>query len=305
MNVLVTGATGFVGGPTMRTFLGDGWAVRALVRRDAAILDGCTAVRGDLRDEASLARATEGIDVVVHAAAQLDPIPDEGLAIAVNRRATAALAHAARDRGARAFVFVSSIAAIDPTTAYGRSKRGAEDDLLGGSFAPMRIAVVRAPTVYGPGERRNFLALTRAIAAGRFFVPGPGTNRMPLCHVDSLARALSVCVAKAEATGVLYVADTPPATLREIATAIGDALGRRLAPISLPMPFARAAAGALEAAGRIVGRAPPLTRARLATLTADVVFDTAPLSALGWRPARTLADGVTETVAWYRSQGLV
>jgi len=301
MNVFLTGATGFVGGHVARALVREGHAVRALARRDVT-LAGCDVVRGDLSDVDAFAASLAGVDAVVHVAAILDPVPSEEIALRVNRRGTMALARAAAARRVGRFVFASSTAAIAPTTAYARSKRAAEDGLVG--LTATSSAIVRAPTVYGPGDRGNFLALTRAIDRRRFVVPGDGRSRFPLCHVANYARALVLCATQ-DAPGIHHAADEPPRALGEIARTIAAALGRRLPSVPFPIPLARAAAIALEAAGAITGRAPPLSRARLATLTTDVVLDTSSLRAIGWSPTTAFADGVTETIEWYRSEGLL
>jgi len=67
--VLLTGATGLVGSRLLPRLAGAGFDCRALVRRDAGLPAGTTAVRGDLSDPVSLRTAVEGVDAVVHLAA--------------------------------------------------------------------------------------------------------------------------------------------------------------------------------------------------------------------------------------------
>ena len=73
MNVLVTGATGFTGGHLVRALDAAGHSVRALVRDAARIRElgkrGVEVIQGDLRDEAALTRAVEGVEVVYNIAA--------------------------------------------------------------------------------------------------------------------------------------------------------------------------------------------------------------------------------------------
>src|SRR6476661_4217531 len=67
--LLLTGATGLVGSRLLPRLTTAGFTCRALVRRDVALPNGVTAVRGDLDDPASLPPAVDGIDAVVHLAA--------------------------------------------------------------------------------------------------------------------------------------------------------------------------------------------------------------------------------------------
>ena len=67
--LLLTGATGLVGSRLLPRLIEDGFACRALVRADAELPPGATAVRGDLADPDSLRTAVDGVDAVVHLAA--------------------------------------------------------------------------------------------------------------------------------------------------------------------------------------------------------------------------------------------
>lgn len=318
-SAFVTGASGFVGSHLVRRLLEDGWRVRALRHREPIAVDGVEPVDGELSDVAAFASYLAGIDTVFHGAALLDPVPDAALAETVNRRATLELATAARDAGAQCFVFVSSMAAIGfhpgaglltpdtacrPTTVYGRTKRDAELDLLRLQAPEMRVVLARPPTVYGPGEDRNFLALTRAVNTGLFPIPGPGDNRMSFCHVANLVDAL-VWAAEHGASGVLHVADERPVTFREVVGAIAAALGRRPFPVPFPMPLARAVAAACAFAWRPLPGTPPLSPERLVTLTSDCALDTSELLSRGWRPPLDFESGVQQTVEWYRSRGML
>jgi UDP-glucose 4-epimerase len=294
--------------------------VRALVHRSEPDLDGLERVFGDLAEPERFASALGGADAVVHCAALLDPIADETEADRVNHRASVELARLAARAGVRSFVFLSSLAAVGyhpgsglvrpgarcrPTTAYGRSKLAAERALSAAELPELRRVLLRTPTVYGAGERANFLALTRAIDTGMFPIPGSGDNRMSFCYAENLAAAVCFALDEPRASGVLHVADEPPLTFRGAVQTIASALGRRVLPLPFPLPVARAVALACEASFGAIGRNPPLSRARLTTLSADCALDTSETAALGFRPKTAFADGVRETIEHYRSAGLL
>lgn len=320
LTIFVTGGTGFVGQHLLRSLRAAGHAVRALVRGAPGKLPaGVEPVTGDLAHVERFAAGLVGCDVVIHAAALCDPVPDDAQADLINRRATIELADAAELAGARGFVFISSIAAIGirhmpggvhpatacvPTSVYGQTKRAAERALL--ERGPgLRAVVIRPPTVYGEGERRNFLALTRAIDSGLFVVPGAGNNRISFCHVSNLVDALLLAATSDRIAGTYHVADEPAPTLRELAETIARALGRRLLPLPLPLPLAWVAAVGCEVAAAALSFAPPLSRARLRTLTGDYVLDCTTTKQCGYRPRVGLEVGVRQTVAWYRRERLI
>ncbi|XXF81428.1 NAD-dependent epimerase/dehydratase family protein [Myxococcaceae bacterium GXIMD 01537] len=323
MRIFVTGATGFIGRHLVPALVQAGHEVVALVRRPGTLPahPGVTQIQGDVEEVDGFSHGLKGMDAVIHAAALVDPIDDEQAADALNHRASFALARAARDRGVRVFIFVSSIAAIGmgrdlgvvdgevlcaPSTPYGRSKRSAELSLLALEGPDFRVVVARPPTVYGRGDTRgNFLALARAVRTGVFFIPGHGRNRMSFCHVDNLVRALRLFAESEEAQGIFHVADGRPVTLREFAEHVAEETGSRLLPAPVPLSLAMGAAWAAEWAAPRLGIAPPLTRVRLASVASDFAFDCAPLMRLGFNHPREWREATRDTLSWYQDEGLL
>lgn len=235
--ILVTGADGFVGRAVLARLLRDhdpgrGHRLRVAVRRPAAWPPGVEPVRiGDLADPLTGGARTDwtaavaGMDTVVHLAALAH---QHGLDAAtidrVNTDAAIALGRAAAAAGARRFVFLSSVKALAeesgarplrdddpprPGDAYGRAKLAAERGL---AALDLSLAVLRPPLVHGPGVKANFLSLLR-LASGRSRLPllplGGMRNQRSLIHVDHLADAIAVAVARRDVTGTFLVADRP------------------------------------------------------------------------------------------------
>ncbi len=137
MRVLLTGATGHLGEYTLRELLRQGHRVRCLIRNDRA---GKRLTRlgapgkveiapGDVRDEASLARAVDGQDAVLHLAALLPPLSDQQpeLARAVNLGGTQALLRVLRASPQPArLVYVSSVALFGNTQALTPPRRAGD-----------------------------------------------------------------------------------------------------------------------------------------------------------------------------------
>ncbi len=321
--VLVTGATGFIGPSVVRALLEVGCDVRAFVRRPSERLreafPGIDVAQGDLQDEASVVQAVQGCDAVVHLAALVSPTRVEEAAAVdrINRVASEALGRIAREAGCRRFVFVSSIAAMGffdgpatphsacaPVSAYGRAKRAAEESLLRMSTPEFQVAVLRPPTVYGPGERYNFLSLARAVHSGLFRPIGRGDNVMPLCTAENVARACSAAAQGRVPPGIHLVADVEPYTMQRIHRALTLALGRAHPRLHLPVALAQAAGLANEIAHRF-GVPLVLSRARVRTLTVSQPFDVASLTDAGVALDAPLEQTVAETVAEYRAAGLL
>ncbi len=216
--VLVTGATGFIGYEVARQLSARGSRPRLLVRRPerAALLEPLDAerVQGDLRLPASLTRAVEGVDTVIHLGARaaferyerLRPTIVDG---------SLALMRAACEAGVERFVFASSLlvygeardpidaqTAARPVVDYGRAKVEAEVALARLAEAGgVAFSAVRLPHVYGARS-----LLFERVHRGLVVFPGRGRNVYAHLHVEDAARVL-LATAEKGWQGVSPVAD--------------------------------------------------------------------------------------------------
>ena len=266
--ILVTGGTGFVGRRVVRDLYESGIPLRLLTRR--AVTDPRVEVCNipDMADDAALARAMVGVDVVCHLAGRAHvlgkaPADHEAQFESVNVDWTRRLARAAFEAGVRRFVFVSSIGAVatysvpgeplhegspcQPTTPYGRSKLKAEGELADiAQRHGAELVVVRPPLVYGQGAPGNMARLARWVNAGIPLPLSNISNQRSLIHVDNLSAVLCACITKPQAAGhVFHVRDaqdySTPDLLRRVAQALHRPARLFPAPQSLLRAVARAA----------------------------------------------------------------
>ncbi len=307
----VTGASGFVGPHLVAALNRHGWTVRLLLRRWSPLpsLAGVAAeiVWGDLSDQGALARLVEGVDAVVHAAG-LIKARDPADFLAVNRDGTARLAALAPD--AR-FLLLSSLAAREPgLSPYGASKRAAEEALAGRAGPWL---AVRAPAVYGPGDRETlayFQAAERGIGPSPMGTSKRGTAaRLSLIHVEDLAEALALALAldRPLPPSVYEIDDgrTEGYSYADMADAAGQALGRRVTGLPIPRPVMAAVAwlnGMRQALG---GQTQILTAGKVAELFHGdwVAHDRRLAAATGFAARHDLRTGFRDTVLWYRAHG--
>lgn len=302
--VAVTGATGFVGQHLVSAMARRGFGIRLLVRRWSPMpsLPNVEAeiVLGDLADEAALRRLVEGADTVIHAAGLIKARQPADF-MAVNCEGTARLsALAPRAR----FILLSSLAAREPQlSAYAGSKRAAEQ-VVAGRAGPW--LAVRAPAVYGPGDRET-LAYFRAAARGLAPRPRLDGARLALIHVEDLAEALAAAVEHPPSDSVYEIDDGREGGYGygDMAAAAGVALGR--AVWSVPVPrIAMEAVGWANGVRHALGGAPQiLTRAKVGELFHPdwTVRDRRLAATIGFRSRYDLTAGFRETVLWYRRQG--
>jgi 2-alkyl-3-oxoalkanoate reductase len=302
--VAVTGATGFVGPHLVAALARHGWKIRLLVRRWSPLpsLAGVEAelVLGDVSDEAALRRLVDGADAVVHAAGLIKARRPADFRT-VNRDGTALASALAAD--AR-FVLLSSLAAGEPLLSpYGASKRAAEE-VVAGRAGPW--LTVRAPAVYGPGDRET-LAYFRAVARG--FAPRPSLPdaRLSLIHVADLAEALALAVERPPPPSVYEIDDGREGGYGydDMQAAAEAAFGRTAR--SLPVPrIVMDGIARMQALGQALGGPVQiLTPGKVNEIFHSdwAVRDRRLAAAIGFRSGYDLTLGFRDTILWYRRHG--
>jgi nucleoside-diphosphate-sugar epimerase len=250
MNVLVTGATGFVGHAVVRSLLVAGHEVRAAVRATSGALPEAVAriQIGEIDGTTDWSRALRGIDAVVHLAARVHVVHEslsagESLAAfrRINRDGLRRLAESCAP-GTR-IVAMSSIRAVvderardvvdgstmpQPTTSYGRSKLEGEHALAEvAARRGLSWLALRPPLVVGEGASGNLERLYALVHRGVPLPLGAVANRRSFVYVGNLADAV-VCALEVHApqAGAIAIADPGPRSTAELAHAIAAAMDR-------------------------------------------------------------------------------
>lgn len=328
MKVLVTGASGFIGGHLVDVLVERGEEVHALVQpgEDAhrlQTLKGVTVLYGDLTDAASLKRAVQGVQRIYHVAAKTGPWGQEEAYRAVNVQGLADLVYAALDAGVQRIVHTSSITVYGhhlhglitedfpyhaEPNPYSRTKIASEKlvfNLVKQYGAP--IVVVRPAWVYGPGDSASFSRFARLIESGKGFIIGAGKNRVPVVYVRDVAQGL---VRAGEAgdhvIGRAYnLADSRCVTQVEYLNAIADALQAPRVSRRLPFSALYLAGRAAEIVWPVIDREkttpPPLTTYGITLLGRNQQFSIERAQReLGYAPEFDVKRGVAEGIRWYR-----
>ena len=298
--IAVTGATGFVGRHVQAALEGREWKVRLLARRAPAepLPKTTTVVTGSLEDEAALARLTEGTDTVLHLAGAI-AAPARRQFFAVNEEGTRRLAAAAQRAGVKRFVHMSSLAAREPQLSdYAASKWAAEDALRG--FA-MDVAVIRAPAVYGPGDKAT-LPLIQQLTSRYPLIPSGTASRFSLVYVKDLAR-IAVAALEETWTGCRDADDGREQGYRwaDLAAAIATLEDRKITPVFLPQSLASPVSWLVATGASAIGRPAMITPGKVRELYHhDWVSRDRVLRA---ESPTSLAQGLSQTLAWYRREG--
>jgi UDP-glucose 4-epimerase len=289
--VLVTGGGGFIGSNLVRALLEAGDDVR--------VLDNfSTGNRANLNDlDERVHNAVRGVEVVFHLGA-LGSVPrsvqDPLTSSAVNIEGTLNVLLAARDEGVRRVVYSSSSSVYgprrelpvtedlppDPISPYGVAKLAAERYCVSFSrvYESFESVVVRYFNVFGPRQSpfSQYAAViplfVTAIAAGEpILVYGDGEQRRDFTYVSNVVDGTIRAAQAAGASGRIFnVAASAPATVNEVAAAIGAVLGK---PVEKTF-------------------APP----RVGDIRDSWADVSAARDVLGWEPTVDLEDGLRRTV---------
>ncbi|HVP60295.1 MAG TPA: NAD-dependent epimerase/dehydratase family protein [Myxococcaceae bacterium] len=321
MQVLITGANGFLGSALSRRLVEGGHRVRALVRpgSDASALDGVGVdrVAGDVTEPGSVQRAVEGMEVVFHLAG-LRRAPERSAFFRVNAEGTRTVCDAMLRVGARRMVLAGSLAAVGPSRAdrphvetdpfapeewYGESKAEAERIAFG--TEGLEVTVARPPRILGPGDREN-LVLFRLVKRGIRLEIGGGPRPLSVVDVDDVVELLLLLAVRPEAVGEAYFAPGPDQTTLEEIQALGaEVLGVRTHVLRLSPRRLRALAALADGFSRVTGKHLPLNRklARQLLAPAWTCSGEKARARLGWVPRIDARSSIARSAAWYQAHG--
>lgn len=309
--VLVTGGSGYFGSILVDRALARGDKVRVLDLNAPEPRPGADveAIVGDIRDDARVRAAVEGVDVVLHNVAQVPLARDRDLFWSVNVVGTANLLLCARNAGVSKVVHTSSSAVFGipelnpvveetsprPLEAYGRAKLEAEVLCREAVGSGLDVTIVRPRTILGHGRLGIMAILFELVAEGApVFVLDGGHNRYQLVHADDLADA---CLLAADRPGpsTYNIGATEFGTMRDMLQALVDhaATGSRVR--SLPSAPARLGMQLISRLGQA-----PFAPYHWLLYGESLWFDTTKArEELGWAPSHSNASMVIESYEWF------
>ncbi len=317
MNILITGATGFIGQRLTAELLAQTThRITVLTRKHKTHLPSKvrTILIDSIENISNYAQQLSGIDVIIHLAARVHRMDDTARNTypaykAINMDSTLRLANQAAAAGVKRFIYISSIKVNGESTETGHpfkaedpphpmdpyaiSKYESECALLQLSQSSgMETVIIRPPLVYGPGVKANFMKLMRLVSRGLPLPLGAVENRRSLVSIDNLIDLIRLCIDHPDAANqVFLVSDDHDLSTTELLRCIATGMNRPIRLIPFPTPLLRLAAklfGRNDIANRLFGN-----------LEVDI---SKTKTLLGWQPVKTPEEAIRQTAQSYLHQ---
>ncbi len=334
MNILLTGATGFIGSHLVNRLVKEEYEVTCVVRKTSNIEDlkklDVKIFMADLRDKESLTNLPNNIDIVYHLAAYgifsatSEKIYQEMVETNVHATTNLFLSIIEKNPKLKKFIHFSSLAAVGfqrgtvinnnteplPDTLYGESKYQGECEIkkLAQSYKTP-LVIIRPSLVYGKNDfTSDFLKSVRLIKKGIFPTFGNGKNLMsPVIFVDDL---IEICIRfmKSEKVGTFICANDEKFTINYFVETISEKLSKKRGSIKIPVWFGSISIYPIEILFKLINKTAPLNSRRIKDLSVDRLFKDIHKDldeAINYHPTTNLKEGVDIVVDWYKENKLI
>lgn len=325
--VLITGATGYIGGALLNGLLKDGYSVQALIRdsgKGALLPPEVRLFKGDLFETGVLEQAMRGVEEVYHVAAFARPwAPDVSTFNRINVEGTENVLKAAAKMNVRRVVFTSTAGVFGPSldggpvneaqehrglihTEYDRSKSRAEAIIQKRVGEGQDIVIVNPSRVYGPGPLALDNGVTKMIRlhlTGKFRVlPGDGNSMGNYVFIEDVVKGHMLAMAHGIA-GERYALGGENASFREFFEKLSRVSGIHYRMFTIPQVLMRVSAEFMQLRANWFGIPPVITPEWVGRFSEHRALSSDKAEQqLGYAP-RTLEAGLHQTVQWLKQAG--
>jgi len=330
MRILITGASGFLGGHLVEEMVSKGYDVIGMVRKSSntGFLKslGVQLRTGDLTVPESLSQATKNIDIVIHLAAYYTFFGKKDLYRKINVEGTRMLLEAALTNGVKRFIYCSSTEAIgpvrnppadedsppNPSYEYGRSKLEAEK-VVRSYCGSIEYSIIRPSGIYGPRNVNDvsywFITAFAKNALPTRIIVGDGKNLIQFAHVKDVVQGFLLVLEKPEASKnqTYFISEDRAYTYLEVYKILAALCNREPPKIHVPPVVAKNLVMPVELFNRLRGKVDFTWRISIVDdLTSNRVYSVSKaMRDLGFRPKYDLKTGLKETIEWYRENGYI
>ncbi|KAJ1397407.1 hypothetical protein SESBI_31840 [Sesbania bispinosa] len=330
MKVLVTGASGYLGGRLCDALLLQGYSVRVLVRptSDLSALPSPSEIfYGDITDYSSLLAALSDCSVVFHLAALVEPwLPDPSKFSSVNVGGLKNVLEAMKQTDTvEKLIYTSSFFALGPTkggiadenqvhdekvfcTEYEKSKVAADKIAVQAASEGVPIVLLYPGVIYGPGKVTAGNVVARMLVErfnGR--LPGYigyGNDKFSFSHVDDVVEGQIAAMKKGQ-PGSRYLLTGENASFKQVFDMAAVITDTKKPMLSIPLWVIEAYGWVLVLFSRITGKLPFISPPTVHVLRHQWEYSCEKAKKeLDYKP-RSLREGLAEVLLWLKNSGLI
>ncbi len=324
MNILVTGANGFIGSNLVKRLVSEGHTVKSLVRKtsDLSYLKGVSTeiVYGDIVNTDSLNAALQDVEQVFHVAGLAADWGPYELFYHINFVGTKNVAEAAANCGVSKMIYISTVAfhgfgktnmtetspIAKKLIPYAQTKYMAEQWLWHfQQQTNLKITAVRPGNVYGVNDRTFMLKYLEAMQTGKFMEINKGRSKTCPVFIDNLIDIITLVSRDDKANGQAFIAtDGLDINWHTFNSKLADAMKLKLPKVSIPYSVAYSIAKIYYGIHKTLGlkSEPFLTPYRINNGGKDYHFSIRKLQEyFDYKPQTDLDTAIQKTVRWYKS----
>ncbi len=331
MKILVTGASGFLGGHLVETLANKGYKIIAMVRETSnieLIKDLVFEFRyADLSEPETIVEAVKGVDVIIHLAAYYTFHGSSKLYEKINVEGTRYLAEAALKNKIQHFIYCSTTEVIgpvknppgdentepNPTYEYGRSKLKAEKIIKEYGLKGVNYTIIRPSGIYGPRNVNDVSYWTITSFAknsiGTRFIIGSGENLVQFVHVKDVVEGFTLALEKRDISSrqTYIISEDKAYTYKQVYEILADLTGRKPPSKHIPKTLAKILIAPIQGVNRILGKENFLYHiSTVDSVCSDRAYSIEKAKReLGYTPRYDLRTGLKETIEWYTKNGYI
>jgi UDP-glucose 4-epimerase len=321
MKILLTGGTGFIGQHLARALADAGYEVNCIVRNPELrhkLPSNVNIFYGDLTKIRKIPECLEGVEVVVHVAAQLGHYGiSRDTYRAVNHRATVDLLEMSIEHHVKQFIFCSAPfvvglgerlssedASYAPKGHYSESKVLAEKSIQEKSAGKIHYTILRTSYVYGPGDTRR-IPLYKGIMRKHFVLTTSGRAYLQPTYVSDAVDGFLLTINNEKAYEQIINIGGNECTVQAYLECIANAVHSRLVKMNIGYPLSVLGACAVDFISRLFFRKPGfVTKSRIDFLSLDHSCKIEKAEKLlNYKPRISLEEGIDRTIRWAKEEG--
>jgi len=330
--ILVTGASGFVGKFLIKKLLRNENNTIVALYNNSIVADLNSDLNSDFNSQISWVKVDLfsdnvsdillDIDIVYHLAGYSSmgsTTKELNLLNKVNVIATQRLANACKSLPIKHFIFVSSVAVCEssadliineknglPLTPYGKSKKKAEELLIGASKGHYNVTILRPTALFGEYHKGSVYEMVKKIQEKRFVKFGPGNSLTNFYYIKDFVNLLvHVCCNKSTYNQVFIVSDSPY-ELNIVVNWMLHCLNYKNRILQFPIWFGYILATFFEFISFLINKPLLFSYRRLHAMTNKTLFSNNKISkVVDMNCKYGVHKGLVRTIKWYKKTGIL